>query len=258
MNEPNHAPAKTTAFLHAVVDDGATSTGRKFAILLQILILLSLVTFSIETLPNLSEDAVRLLTVVEGITVAIFSVEYVIRVYAAPSKRQFIFSFYGMIDLLAILPFYLGLAADLRWVRVARLMRLFRLLKFGRYNDALHRFRAAMSSIKEELMIFMTATMILIYVAAVGVYYFENKAQPEQFASIFHSLWWAIATLSTVGYGDVYPVTAGGRIFTGLLLLLGLGVVAVPSGLLAAALQQQSVSKRPATTDEGAHRSTEG
>ena len=78
--------------------------------------------------------------------------------------------------------------------------------------------------------------MILLYLAAVGIYYFENPAQPEQFASVFHSLWWAVTTLTTVGYGDVYPVTVGGRVFTFLVLMLGLGVVSVPAGSVASAL----------------------
>ena len=80
--------------------------------------------------------------------------------------------------------------------------------------------------------------MVLLYVAAVGIYFFERDAQPDAFASIFHSLWWAIVTLTTVGYGDVYPITLGGRIFTFFILMLGLGMVAVPTGLLASALSQ--------------------
>ena len=91
---------------------------------------------------------------------------------------------------------------------------------------------------KEEVMIFFLATLILLYFSAVGIYYFEHEAQPDHFQSIFHSLWWAVATLTTVGYGDVYPVTAGGKLFTFLILMCGLGIVAVPAGLVAAALSK--------------------
>ena len=99
-------------------------------------------------------------------------------------------------------------------------------------------FLAAFFIAKEEFVLFGFVTLILLYLTAVGIYYFENNAQPEAFKSIFHSLWWAVATLTTVGYGDVYPVTVGGRVFTFFILMIGLGIVAVPAGLLATALTQ--------------------
>ena len=102
----------------------------------------------------------------------------------------------------------------------------------------MERFKKALSYAKEEVVIFLIATVIILYLAAVGMYYFEHDAQPEAFQSIFDSLWWAVATLTTVGYGDVYPVTVGGKIFTFLILMCGLGVVAVPAGLIAAALSK--------------------
>ena len=100
------------------------------------------------------------------------------------------------------------------------------------------RFGKAIAVAREEAILFMLATTILLYLAAVGIYYFEHEVQPEAFSSIPHSLWWAVATLTTVGYGDVYPVTAAGKIFTFVILMLGLGIVAVPAGLVASALSQ--------------------
>jgi voltage-gated potassium channel len=149
-----------------------------------------------------------------------------------------VFSFYGLIDLAAILPFYIATGFDLRSVRAIRLLRLFRIFKMVRYSEALARFRRAFQLVREELVIFLSASFVIVYLASVGIYYFENPAQPEIFASVFHSMWWAIATLSTVGYGDIYPITSGGRLFTGLVLLVGLGIVAVPAGVLASALSQ--------------------
>lgn len=87
-------------------------------------------------------------------------------------------------------------------------------------------------------MLFVVVTLMLLYISAVGIYYFENEAQPEVFKSVFHSLWWAVATLTTVGYGDVYPITIGGKVFTFAILMVGLGIVAVPAGLLASALSK--------------------
>ena len=91
---------------------------------------------------------------------------------------------------------------------------------------------------REEVVLFLCAAGIVLYLAAVGIYYFENETQPKVFASVFHSLWWAVSTLTTVGYGDVYPVTLGGKIFTFFVLLIGLGIVSVPAGLVASALSK--------------------
>jgi voltage-gated potassium channel len=105
-----------------------------------------------------------------------------------------------------------------------------------RYNKAMRHFTRAMLMAREQIILFMAVTLVLIYFAAVGIYYFENEAQPDHFASIFDSLWWSIVTLTTVGYGDVYPITLGGRIFTFFILLIGLGIVAVPTGIISSSL----------------------
>ena len=222
--------------LKQIIEDTDSRRGRLFDLFIQGLIVFSLVCFCIETLPKLSEQAKRTLWWLEAVTVAIFTAEYLLRVYVADHKLRFIFSFYGLIDFLAIMPFYLPMAVDLRSIRIVRLLRIFRAFKLFRYSKAIARFRAAFREIKEELVIYFMATAFLIFIASVGIYYCERDAQPGAFSSIPHCLWWSIVTLSTVGYGDVYPITVAGRVFTGLLLLVGLAVVAVPSGLLAAAL----------------------
>jgi len=233
--------------LKMIIEDGDFYLGNVFAWIVQILIILSLVTFSISTLPDLSEQTKALLWEIEAFTVVIFSVEYLLRIIVATHKLKFIFSFYGIIDLAAILPFYLAIGIDLRTVRAFRILRLIRILKLTRYSSAVGRFHRAFIIAKDELALFLFVTIILLYLSAVGIYYFENATQPDQFKSVFHSLWWAVATLTTVGYGDVYPVTAGGRIFTFLVLMMGLGIVAVPAGLVASALsrarEEEALSK---------------
>jgi len=159
-----------------------------------------------------------------------------LRVIFSKSKRGYAFSFFGIVDLIAILPFYITTGLDLRSARAFRLLRLFRLLKLARYSEAIRRYHRAFSIAKEELILFGMTALIMFYLAAIGIYYFENEAQPEIFASVFHSFWWAVATLTTVGYGDIYPVTSGGKIFTFFVLMIGLGFVAVPTGLVASAL----------------------
>lgn len=223
--------------LKSLVENSDTVAGKVFDLTIQFLIIYSLITFSISTIPDLSERVLQFLYISQVFTVSIFSLEYILRIYVADKKLGYIFSFFGVIDLLAILPFYLTIAIDLRAIRIVRLLRLFRLLKITRYSNALKRYRIALKGIKSELVIFFSATCFLIYISAVGIYYFENSVQPEAFKSIFHSLWWAVATLTTVGYGDIYPVTIGGKVFTFFILMIGLSVVAIPAGLLASALQ---------------------
>jgi voltage-gated potassium channel len=222
--------------LKQIIERTDTVAGRVFDIAIQSLIIVSLISFAVETLPDLSQGFRRALSWMETATVAIFTVEYALRVFVADRKRDYIFSFSGIIDLLAIVPFYLRTGMDLRSVRVFRLLRVFRSFKIFRYSKAIRRFQRAFIIVKEELLLFLMATGMVLYLAAVGIYYFENEAQPEAFGSVFHSLWWAVTTLTTVGYGDVYPITVGGRLFTFLVLMIGLGVVAVPAGLLASAL----------------------
>lgn len=230
--------------LRDIVQESDTKAGRAFDAVVFILIISSIIALTIETLPDLSPAMKRAFYFFEVVTVVLFTIEYFLRVATAPEKRRYIFSFHGIIDLVAILPFYLsfgfGLLAgfDFRAVRAFRLFRIFRLLKLARFDNAMARFAKAISYAKEEVMIFLFATIILLYLSAVGIYYFEHDAQPKDFGSIIHSLWWAVATLTTVGYGDVYPITVGGKLFTFVILMCGLGVVAVPAGLVAAALSK--------------------
>ncbi len=221
-----------------VIEDSDIKAGKAFDIFIQAMIVLSLVSFSMETLPSLSIELRNVLRRIEVFTVAVFTVEYIARVSVATNKRAFIFSFFGMIDLFAILPFYLSTGFDLRSLRSFRLLRLVGILKLVRYSAAVKRFHRAFTIAKEELALFLFSALITLYLAGVGIYYFENPAQPEAFSSIFHSLWWAVATLTTVGYGDIYPITVGGKIFTFFILIIGLGIVSVPAGLVASALSK--------------------
>lgn len=224
--------------LRIIIEDNTSPKGKIFDYFIQILILLSLIAFTIETLPNNSIYTIDVLNAFELICVIIFTIEYLLRIFVSKKPFRYIFSFYGVIDLLAIFPFYLRGAYDLRALRAFRIFRIFRALKLIRYNKALNRFHIAARIVKEEMILFFIVTAIFIFLASAGIYFFENKAQPELFSSVIHSGWWAIATLTTVGYGDVYPITMGGKIFTFFILLIGVGVVTVPAGLVASALSK--------------------
>ena len=214
---------------------GHVTFGR-WDIAIQVLIVFSLVSFGIETIPDLSSQWRKGLRIAEIACVGIFTVEYLVRLSLSRPPLGYAFSFFGLVDLAAILPFYLATGLDLRSARAFRLLRLIRIFKLTRYSIAARRFHRAFVIVRDELILFGFTALILLYLAAVGIYCFENGAQPDKFSSVFDSLWWAIVTLTTVGYGDIYPITIGGRIFTFFILVLGLGTVAIPSGLFASAL----------------------
>lgn len=224
--------------LRVIIEDRVTPSGRAFDWFIQSLIIVSLVSFSFETLPNLSAETNVVLRYIQITTIIIFTIEYLLRILVAKKKLKYIFSPFGLIDLAAILPFYLSTAVDLRSIRAFRLLRLFRILKLARYSEAIQRFHLALLLARAELVLFFSIAMIMLFLTAVGIYYFESQAQPETFGSIFHSLWWSVATLTTVGYGDVYPITIGGKVFTFFVLMIGLSLIAAPAGIIASALTE--------------------
>lgn len=223
-------------WLKTTVEGFDTTSGKIFNYFIQILIILSLISFSVETVPNLSKSTKDFLRLFEIISIAIFTVEYSLRIIVAENKLKYIFSFYGLIDLFSILPFYLTKAIDLRGLRAFRLFRLFRAFKLVRYNNAIKRLVDSFLYVKNELMVFLIVVLFLIFISSVGIYYFENPVQPKVFSSIFDCMWWAVVTLTTVGYGDVFPITLGGKILTFVILMIGIGVVSVPTALIASAL----------------------
>lgn len=230
--------------LKTMINDPESNSGTYFNYFIQLLIVVSLTTFSIETLPKLSRATFKLLNITEIIIVIIFTIEYILRIYFAPKKLKFIFSFHGIIDFLAILPFYASMNFDLRALRIFRLLRFLRVFKLFHHNKAVSSFYNAFKEVKGELILFLVFTTMILYLSAVGIYYFEHEAQPKAFASVFHSFWWAVVTLTTVGYGDVYPITAGGKVFTTVILMVGLGIVAIPTGLISSALTETNAKRK--------------
>jgi len=229
--------------LYDIIIDDDTPQGRTFDSFIQFLIVISLLTFPLETFKFNSDLYYQVLSKIEIFCVIVFTIEYFLRIILSNNRRKYIFSFYGIIDLLAILPYYLQNPIDLRSIRIFRLFRIFRIFKLGKYNDALFLYEKALSSIKSEMTIFFFFTSTILYIASIGIYSFEHEAQPEIFGSIFDALWWSIVTLTTVGYGDAFPITVGGKIFTSLIVLVGVGIVAVPTGLIASAIRDVKIDK---------------
>ena len=150
----------------------------------------------------------------------------------------------ALIDLLAILPFYLPFAGiDLRFIRIFRLFRIFRLLKISRYINAAEMIRNVIVNKKEELLISLFAISVILLVVSSFMYFVEGDIQPQAFGSIPKSLWWGVITMTTVGYGDVYPVTTVGKILGSIVAMLCVGIVALPTGLLASGFSDE-IKKR--------------
>jgi voltage-gated potassium channel len=222
--------------------------GGPVELFIQVLIIYSLVTFALETMPELAEYE-EFFAISEAVVVILFTGEYFVRWGLARNKLLYPLRPIALVDLAAILPFYLLHGFDLRAVRVLRLLRILRVFKLGRYTAALQRFGDAFRQIIPELTVFGLIALSLLLLAATGIYYAEHEAQPDKFSSIPEAMWWSIVTMTTVGYGDIYPITPLGRAFASLVMIIGIGTVAVPTGLISSALTEQARKRRE--TDGG-------
>ena len=229
--------AKTRSRLAAMVLGRDTKARVAFDSVVQFLVLTALAVFSVGTLPDLDPAYRRWLEMAEMVILAVFTFEYALRIWVSENRWGYVFSFFGIVDLIAILPvLWFVKGTDLVFVRSFRLLRLLLIIRAVRSSEAVARLKQALKEIRDELILYGTASVIILFTAAAGIHHFEHAAQPEAFKSVFHSLWWAITTLASVEYGDVYPITTGGKIFTFFVAVTGLGVVAVPTALLASAL----------------------
>ncbi len=198
-----------------------------------VIIVLYLISLTLETLPSLEEHK-SIFQTLENVFTGIFICELVVRLIVYDKPLKYVFSFFGIVDIVSIVPALFG--TNLMAVRVFRLLRIFKLFRSKQMNQAVTRISNALLEVRTDLLLFCSIVLILLYFSAVGIYLFENEAQPEIFSSIPAAMWWAVATLTTVGYGDAYPITTGGKIFTSIVTILGIGIIAIPTGLIAAAL----------------------
>lgn len=216
---------------------------RAFDIAMLSLITLNVIAIIISTVESIYAVWGPVLDAFEQISLVVFAGEYVARLWSCTAdpryqqpvlgRLRFALKPLSILDLLVILPLLLGLFnVDLRSLRALRLFRILRIVKIGRYATSLNQMQRVLSNKKEELVLTSILIVLLLIITSTLLYYVENPAQPELFASIPHTMWWAIATLTTVGYGDVYPVTLAGRLLAGVTALLGVGLVALPAGIL--------------------------
>lgn len=214
------------------------------------LIALNILALVLETVPGIRGRFSGLFLAFETLSVTLFTVEYVLRLWSCTASPAYTHAVRGRLrfalqplllaDLLSILPFYFPfLGVDARFLRAARLLRFLRAAKLGRYSQALQLLGRVLSSRKEELLTVVSLALGLLLAASALLYLAEHRAQPDKFSSIPAAMWWGVTTLTTVGYGDVVPVTPLGKLLASTVAVLGIGLFAMPAGLLGAAFVEQ-------------------
>lgn len=235
--------------IYEIIEIGRPSDrlSRLADITIVIFIFLSVVSIILESFSDIRQTYGQLLYFVEVCSVIVFSLEYLLRLATADfqirgkalpmAALRWMLTPLALIDLLAILPFYLPMLIplDLRFLRMVRILRLMRIFKLHRYSRALAAMNHALRERKMELVATIFICAILLIISSTFMYYLENKAQPEAFPNVLATLWWSVATLTTVGYGDVYPITPAGKLLGGIIALFGVGLIALPTGILSAA-----------------------
>lgn len=236
--------------------DSSDPISKAFNYFMMALITLNVVAVVLETVSDLSVTFSTFFRLFETASVIVFTLEYCIRLWVCPMEARFAGTFVGrvryaispmaLVDLAAILPFYLPMMIplDLRFIRILRMMRLFRLFKIGRYTESLQTLGSVLRLKTEELLITAITILILLVLASGVMYQLECEEQPEAFSSIPATMWWGVVTLTTVGYGDVAPVTPLGKLIGAIIALLGIGMFAMPAGIIASGFAQVMRKRR--------------
>jgi len=228
---------------------------RIFDYFILILIFLNVIAVIIGSVQSVQEQWGRFLQVFETISVIVFTVEYAARLWSCTTDPRLTGSIRGrlrlafrvmlIVDFLAILPFYLPfLGMDLRSLRVLRLLRILRLAKVGRYYSSLDLIKRVIRSKKEDLVLSSALMGLLLVISSSLLYYCENPVQPDVFSSIPATMWWSVATLTTVGYGDMYPITIMGKICASIIAILGIGMFALPTAILGAGFMEELENRK--------------
>ena len=223
-----------------------TLLGRVFDLLLLIIIILSIITVMLESVKSISAEYGRELKIIEWIFTIMFSIEYIARIIASPKPLKYIFSFLGIIDFLAITPTFLNVffkgSHAVIVIRSIRLIRIFRILKLARYMGGARTIYTALRASLPKVVVFLVAVVSLTIILGTFMYLFEGT-QNEGFSNIPSSIYWAIVTLTTVGYGDITPITIHGKILASVIMILGYGIIAVPTGIVTGEFIQEKKMK---------------
>jgi voltage-gated potassium channel len=229
-----------------------------------ILILLSTLAVILESISGISKTFNIHFRVFNTITIVIFSIEYLLRLWSSPVDKKYsgrfgrikyALSFMAIVDLLAILPFYLPLIVpiDLRFIRTLRMMRLFRLVKLVRYSNAIQDYIQVINRRKEHLIIIISTILVFLVLISGVMFIVEHEAQPLKFKDIPETMWWAVCTMTTVGYGDIYPITTLGKLLSGIISILGIGLFAIPAGILSSGFVEVLQERRKKNIEKCPH-----
>tara|TARA_B100000073_G_scaffold348242_2_gene365920 strand:- start:1465 stop:2229 length:765 start_codon:yes stop_codon:yes gene_type:complete len=218
------------------------------------LIVFSLLLFTFETEETISQQYAYFFRIANVAVALLFALEYALRLWSCVERPEyagkfgrirFMFSFIAIIDLIAFLPALIFVGAfNVYWLRIFRALRILSFLKLGRYSNSLAIVLGSLKKSWRELVVTFGVAAFFLYLSAVLLYFIEHAQQPEAFGSIPRAMWWAVATLTTVGYGDVYPITVGGRICAGVISLIGVAIVALPAGILAGGFIEEYKARR--------------
>ncbi len=250
--------AHTRQRIYAILDVAAVGdlTSRFVDMVITTLIILNVIAVILESVPSLTARWGPYFHAFDLFSVCVFTAEYALRMWACTADPRYAHPVGGrlrfaarplvVIDLLAILPFFLHLAMplDMRMLRVLRLIRLLRVFKLWRYSSALKVMSRVLLAKKEELVVCVIVMLLLLTFAAAIMHVVEHEEQPKAFGSIPAAMWWAVATLTTVGYGDVYPITVVGRVVGACMALIGIGMFAMPAGIIAQGFAEQWQGRR--------------
>lgn len=227
--------------IHRIIFGVGTPAGRAFDIVLLILIMASITTLMLESVEGIYSNWSRLFFHLDWIITGLFTIEYVLRIWTSEEKKSYVFSFYGLIDLFSILPTYLSIfimgSQTLAVIRVLRLLRVFRVLKLVQFMGEASKLRAALKTSSRKIFVFLF--FVIIVSVFIGTLMFIIEGRVNGFTSIPRSIYWAIVTLTTVGYGDIAPQTTLGQLLAMVLMIMGYGVIAVPTGLVTAGIIQE-------------------
>lgn len=222
--------------VHLVIFGTHTTAGKNFDIILLWAILLSIVVVMLESVPAVHDQYGHILRVVEWIFTVLFSIEYLARIISVKKPMRYIFSFYGLVDILSILPTYLSLIIAgshyLLIIRTLRLLRIFRIFKLVRFVGEADILKSALAASMHKIIVFFGAVLCIVMITGTIMYLIEGPV--NGFTSIPTSVYWAIVTLTTVGYGDIAPQTIAGQFFASFIMILGYAIIAVPTGIVTA------------------------
>lgn len=235
--------------LYVIIFEADTLGGKLFDVALLVAILLSVLAVSLESVEAIDRHYHHLLIGLEWVFTILFTLEYVLRLVSVRYPKRYAFSFFGIIDLLAILPGYLSIlipgSHSLMVIRTFRLLRVFRIFKLAHFLSEAASLRSAVWDARAKIIVFLATVLIVVTIMATAMYLVEGQNPDSRFTSIPQSMYWAVVTMTTVGYGDVVPETVPGKILSTVLIILGYSLIVVPTGFVSASLITAQQGARP-------------